>query len=146
MGFARAQPIRRATLTLRTDRIRQLPPWLHRPMARCGAGRRGQHEDNWEILLRRLSAQRNRFGRSFIEKARGLLAGEGDCLRSISQHLFTESRNIDREVEGLMVHSRTGFAHIGEANAELQQAWKLCGSYRRGVMPTSWIVRQNRLP
>ena len=23
-----------------------------------------------------------------------------------------------------MVHSRTGFAHIGEANAELQQAWK----------------------
>jgi len=23
-----------------------------------------------------------------------------------------------------MVHSRTAFAHIGEANAELQQAWK----------------------
>ncbi len=23
-----------------------------------------------------------------------------------------------------MVHSRTGFAHIGEADAELQQAWK----------------------
>ncbi len=23
-----------------------------------------------------------------------------------------------------MVHSRAGFAHIGEANAEFQQAWK----------------------
>ena len=23
-----------------------------------------------------------------------------------------------------MIHSRTGFAHIGEANAEFQQAWK----------------------
>src|SRR6266851_406204 len=56
--------------------------------------------------------------------ARGLLAGEGDRLWPISQHLFTESRKIDREVEGLMVHSRTGFAHIGEADAELQQAWK----------------------
>jgi hypothetical protein len=93
-------------------------------MARCGAGWRGQHEDNWEILLWRLSAKSNRFRRSSIEKARGLLAGEGDGLRSVSQHFFPESRNIDRGVEGLMVHSRTGLAHIGEANAELQQTWK----------------------
>ena len=74
--------------------------------------------------MRKLPAQRNRFRRSPIEKARGLLAGEGDCLRSITPHLFPESRNIDREGEGLMVHSRTGLAHIGEANAEFQQAWK----------------------
>ncbi len=74
--------------------------------------------------MRKLSAQRNRFRRSSIEKARGLLAGEGDCLRPISQHLFTESRNVDEEVEGLVVHSRADFAHIGEANAELQQARK----------------------
>jgi len=26
-----------------------------------------------------------------------------------------------------MVHSRAGFAHIGEANAEFQQAWKFMG-------------------
>jgi hypothetical protein len=109
---------------LAADRIRQLLPRLHGPVARCGAGWRGQHENNWEILLWRLSAQRNRFGRSFIEKARGLLAGEGDCLWSISQHLFAEGRKIDGGVEGLMVHSRAGFAHIGEANAEFQQAWK----------------------
>src|SRR5216683_629682 len=114
-------------LALRTDRVRQFLPWLHRPVARCGAGRRSQHEHRWKILLRRLSAQRNRFRRSSIEKARGLLAGEGDRLRSISQHLFTKSRKIDREVEGLMVHSRAGFAHIGEANAELQQARKFMG-------------------
>ena len=74
--------------------------------------------------MRKLPAQRNRFRRSSIEKARGLLAGEGDGLRSISQHLFTESRNIDGEVEGLMVHSRTDLAHVGEANAEFRQAWK----------------------
>ena len=35
-----------------------------------------------------------------------------------------ESRNINGEVEGLMVHSRPDFAHIGEADAEFQQAWK----------------------
>ena len=93
-------------------------------MTRCGAGWRCQHEDNREILLRRLSAQRDRFRRPAIKKARGLLAGEGDCVRSITPHLFTESRNIDGEVEGLMVHSRTGLAHIGEANAEFQQPWK----------------------
>ena len=109
---------------LAPDRIRQLLPRQHGPVARCGAGRRGQHEDNWQIFLWRLPAQRNRFRRSSIEKARGLLAGEGDGLRPISPHLFAESRNIDREVEGLMVHSRTDLAHIGEANAEFQQAWK----------------------
>jgi hypothetical protein len=106
------------------DRVRQFLPRLHRPVARCGTGRRGQHEHRWEILLWRLSAQRNRFRRSFKEKARGLLAGEGDCLRPISQHLFTESRNIDRGVQGLMVHSRAQFAHIGETDAEFQQARK----------------------
>jgi hypothetical protein len=109
---------------LAPDRICQFLPRQHGPVARCGAGWRGQHENNWEILLWRLPAQRNRFGRSFIEKARGLLAGEGDDLRSISQHLFTESRNIDRGVQGLMVHSRTAFAHVGEANAEFQKARK----------------------
>jgi len=75
-------------------------------------------------LLWRLSSQRNRFRRSPIEKARGLLAGEGDGLRSISQHLVAEGWKIDRGVEGLMVHSRTDLAHVGEANAEFQQAWK----------------------
>src|SRR5258708_21813510 len=94
-------------------------------MTRCGAGRRSQHERRWKIVLRKLPAQRNRFRRSFVKKARGLLAGEGDGLRSISPHLFAESRNIDGGVEGLMVHSRADFAHIGEANAELQQVWKL---------------------
>jgi len=93
-------------------------------MTRCGAGRRSQHERRWKIVLRKLPAQRNRFRRSSIEKARGLLAGEGDGLRSISPHLFPESRNIDGEVEGLMVHSRADLAHIGEANAEFQQARK----------------------
>jgi hypothetical protein len=51
-------------------------------------------------------------------------AGEGDFLGSILQHFFVESRTIDRRGEGLMVHSRAGFAHIGEADAELQQGWK----------------------
>src|SRR5229473_2218773 len=55
---------------LRADRVRQLLPWQHGPVARCGAGWRGQHEDNWKIFLWRLPAQRNRFGRSSIEKAR----------------------------------------------------------------------------
>src|SRR5712671_7728258 len=93
-------------------------------MTRCGAGRRSQHERRWKIVLRKLPAQRNRFRRSSVEKARGLLAGEGDGLRPISQHLFAEGRKIDRGVEGLMVHSRAQFAHIGETNAEFQQAWK----------------------
>src|SRR5439155_21433682 len=94
------------------------------PIARCGAGWRSQHEHRWKIVLRKLPAELNRLRRPSIKKARGLLAGEGDGLRSISPHLFTESRNIDGEVEGLMVHSRAGFAHIGEANTESQQAWK----------------------
>src|SRR5260370_27364752 len=111
-------------LTWRADRIRQLARWLQRPVGRCGAGRRSQQEDRWKISLRKLPAHRNRLRRSPVKKTRGLLAGEGDCLRPISQHLFTESRKIDGEVEGLMVHSRTGLAHIGEANAEFQQAWK----------------------
>jgi hypothetical protein len=111
-------------LTLRTDRICQFLPGLHRPKTRCGAGRRGQHEDNWEIFLWRLQAQRNRFRRSSIEKARGLLAGEGDGRRPIALHLFAESRKVDRGVERFIVHSRAGLAHIGEANAEFQQAWK----------------------
>jgi hypothetical protein len=109
------------SLILCTDRIRQLLPWLHRPVARCGPGWRGQHEDNWKILQRRLPAQRDRFRRSTIEKARSLLAGEGDGHRPIVTHLFPEGRNIDGEGEGLMVHSRAELAKIGKANAEFQQ-------------------------
>jgi hypothetical protein len=108
----------------RTDRIRQFLPWLHRPVARCGAGWRGQHEDNREILLWRLSAQRNGFGRPSIEKAGGLLAGEGDGLRPIAPHLFPEGRDIDREGEGLVIHSRAELANIREANTEFQERLK----------------------
>ena len=39
---------------LHADQIRQLLPWLYRPVARCGAGGRGQHEDNGEIIQRLL--------------------------------------------------------------------------------------------
>ena len=73
----------------------------------------------------RLSAQLNCFRRSSIEEACGLLAREGDCLRPILQHLLTESRDVDGEVERRMIHSRTGLAHVGETNAEVQQARKL---------------------
>src|SRR5258708_33496643 len=95
------------------DPVRQLLPWLHGPPPRGGPRWRGQHEDIREIFLWRLPPQRKRVRRSSIKKARGLFAGEGDCLRSISQHLFPEGRKIDGEVEGLMVHSRTDLAHIG---------------------------------
>jgi hypothetical protein len=93
-------------------------------MARCGAGRRGQHEHDREIFHRRLLAQRDHPGRTPIEQARRLLAGEGDGLRPVAPHLFPERRNIDREGEGLMVHSCAQFAQIGEADAELQQLRK----------------------
>jgi hypothetical protein len=111
-------------LTLWTDRIRQFLPWLHRPAARCGAGWRGQHEHNWEILQGRLPSQRNRFGWPSIEEARGFLAGEGDGLRLIAPHLFPERRNVDGEGEGLMVHARAELAKIGEADSEFQQVGK----------------------
>jgi hypothetical protein len=120
----RTSDMRGSGRLLGPDRVRQFLPRQHGPVARCGAGWRGQHEDNRKIFLWRLPAQRNRCRRSPIEKARGPLAGEGDGLRPIALHLFTESRKIDREVEGLVVHSRADFAHISEANAEFQQAWK----------------------
>ena len=94
-------------------------------MARCGAGWRGQHEDNREIFQGRLSAQRNSLRRTSIEKARSLLAGESDGHRPIAPHLFPEGRNIDGGGEGLIVHSRAELANIGEANAEFQQRRKL---------------------
>jgi hypothetical protein len=93
-------------------------------MARCGAGWRGQHEDSWEIVLWRLPAQRNRFRWSAKEKARSLLAGEGDGLRPIVPHLFPECRNIDGEGKSLMVHSRAELAQIGETDTEFQQRLK----------------------
>jgi len=67
-----------------------------------------------------LPAQRNRFRRPSIKQARGLLAGEGDGLRPVSQHLFPEGRNIDGKGEGLVVHSCAKLANVGEANAEFQ--------------------------
>ena len=93
-------------------------------MARCGAGWRGQHEDNREILLWRLPADRNGFRRTSIEKARGLLAGEGDGLRPIAPHLFPERLDIDGEGERVTVHARTELAKIREADAEFQQRLK----------------------
>jgi hypothetical protein len=108
----------------RLDRIRQLPPWLHRPVARGRAGWRGQHEGRWEILLWRLPAQHNRLRWPAIEQARGFLAGEGDSLRPIAPHLFPEACNVDREGECLMVHASAELAKIGEADTEFQQRGK----------------------
>jgi hypothetical protein len=107
--------------SLLPDQIRHFLPWLHRPVARCGAGWRGQHEDRREVFLCRLPAQCNRFGWPVIEKTRGFLAGERDGLRPIAPHLFPEACNVDGEGEGLMVHSRAELANIGEADADVQQ-------------------------
>ena len=118
MGFASAQPI------LHPNRIRQFLPRLHRPVARCGARGRGQYECLSEIRHWRLAPQRDRFGRTPIEQACRLLAGEGDGHRPIAPHLFPEGRNIDGEGEGLMVHARAGFAKVGKADTEFQQIRK----------------------
>jgi len=95
MGSLAAQLVQRAALILCTNRIRQLPPRLHRPVARCGTGWRGQYKDDREIVLRRLPAQHNRFRRSAIEQARGFLAGESDGPRLVAPHRVPEGRNID---------------------------------------------------
>ena len=110
---------------LPADRSSQLLPWLYRPVARCGAGWRGQNEHSREIVQWPLSAERHRLGGSSVEKARGLLAGEGDRPRPVLPHLFPESRDVDWKSEGLMIHARAKFAQIGEANSDLQQRWKL---------------------
>jgi hypothetical protein len=99
-------------------------------VARCSAGRRGQHEDIWKILLRRLPAQDNRLGRPSIKKTRRLLASEGDGLGPKVTHLFPERGNLDGEGEGLMVHARAELADIGEADAEAQE----CGKFIRLVI------------
>ena len=100
------------------NQFRQLPPWLHRPIARCGAGWRGQHEGDRKITLGRLPAQRNGFRRAAIEQACGLLAGEGDGVRPVAQHLVAEGLDIDGRFEGLMVHARAELADIGEADPD----------------------------
>jgi hypothetical protein len=46
-----------------------------------------------------------------------VIAGEGDFLWSILQHFFVESRTIDGRGEGLIVHSRAKFAHVGDSGA-----------------------------
>ena len=89
-------------------------------MTRCGARWRGQHEDNRKIVQWRLPTERNRFGRSAIEQARGPLAGEGDRVRPVAPYLFPEGRDVDGESEGLVIHARARFAEIGKADAELQ--------------------------
>jgi len=94
-------------------------------MSRGGAGGRGQHEHIRKTVLRRLPAERDRRRRPAIEKARGLLAGEGDRLRPDPQHLVPERRNVDRKSQRLMIHARARLAEIGEADPELQQRRKL---------------------
>ena len=42
----------------------------------------------------------------------------------MTQYLFAETGNVDREIESRVVHSCTGLAHVGETNAEVQQASK----------------------
>ena len=42
----------------------------------------------------------------------------------MTQYLLAETGNVDREIEGRVVHSCTGLAHVGETNAEVQQASK----------------------
>jgi hypothetical protein len=75
-------------------------------------------------LLWRLSAEGYRFRRTSIEKARSLLAGEGDGHRPMAPHLFPKGWNIDREGEGLMVHPGAELANIGETNSEFPERGK----------------------
>ena len=42
----------------------------------------------------------------------------------MTSYLLAETGNVDGEIESRVVHSRTSLAHVGETNAEVQQARK----------------------
>ena len=42
----------------------------------------------------------------------------------MTSYLLVESRDVDGKIESRVVHSCTGLAHVGETNAEVQQASK----------------------
>jgi len=78
------------------------------------------HEDGGIIIARRLPAERDRRRRPSVKQARGLLAGERNPARPIVLHLRPECRGIDARLQGLIIHSRTALAHVGEADAEVE--------------------------
>jgi len=120
----------------------QFRPRLQRPRARGGAGRRGQHEDFGKIIALRLPAERDARRRPPIKQARGLLAGEGDGPRPIPPHLLDEPRDIDARLQRLMIHARAKLAHVGEADAEVEQRRK----FMRLIEPRRDADRVDRAP
>jgi hypothetical protein len=122
--------------------LRQLLPRLQRPRARGGAGGRGEHEDFGKIIQQWLPADRNARRRPPIKQARGLLAGEGDRPRPIAPHLLDEPSDIDARLQRLMVHARAKLAHVGEADAEVEQRRE----FMRPIEPRRDADRMDRAP
>jgi hypothetical protein len=122
--------------------LRQFLPRPQRPRARCGAGWRSQHEDIRKIIQRRLPAERDAGRRPPIKQARGLLAGEGNRPRPISPHPLSECQDIDARLQRLMVHARARLAHVGEADAKVEQR----SEFMRLIEPRRDADRMNRAP
>src|SRR4051812_37973612 len=79
------------------------------------------------LSLPLLPAKGNSAGRLAVEQAGGLLAGEGNCLRTIVCDFASQTCDVGRISCELMIHARLGLVQIGEPDSERQQCVEFAG-------------------